>query len=112
MTGVHDDKGERIEIVCKFLHALSANGLIQVDRLPSKYYRKSIPLKIKEEVKSRDGDICAYCGLVATGIHIDHIIPLSKGGLDTVSNLTVSCASYNLSKGSKSLKEWKGCDNE
>ena len=48
---------------------------------------------------------CLYCG--GKSQHIDHIIPLSRGGADSIGNLTGACASCNLSKGSKFIMEWK-----
>lgn len=53
---------------------------------------------------------CVYCG--AKSEHIDHVIPLSKGGRHSVGNLVASCASCNLSKSNKFVMEWKvqsGC---
>ncbi|WP_371357388.1 HNH endonuclease, partial [Hydrocoleum sp. CS-953] len=35
------------------------------------------------------GRQCAYCGQKNTPLEIEHIHPISKGGLDRVSNLTV-----------------------
>lgn len=48
---------------------------------------------------------CAYCADGST--HIDHIIPLSRGGGHSIGNLTGACASCNLSKGAKFITEWK-----
>ena len=48
---------------------------------------------------------CLYCG--AKSEHIDHIIPLSRGGRHSIGNLTGACASCNLSKGAKFLTEWR-----
>jgi 5-methylcytosine-specific restriction endonuclease McrA len=48
---------------------------------------------------------CFYCGALAE--HIDHIIPISRGGRHSIGNLTGACASCNLSKGSKFITEWK-----
>lgn len=48
---------------------------------------------------------CSYCGAVAE--HIDHIIPISRGGRHSIGNLTGACKSCNLSKGSKFIMEWK-----
>ena len=47
--------------------------------------------------------VCYWCGVSLKGkkIHIDHYIPLSKGGEHTLSNLVVSCAKCNISKSSK-----------
>lgn len=46
-------------------------------------------------------DPCSYCG--APTEHLDHIVPLSKGGDHDWTNLTAACASCNLSKGTDSL---------
>lgn len=48
---------------------------------------------------------CLYCGGPAQ--HVDHIIPVSRGGIHSIGNLTGACASCNLSKGSKFVMEWK-----
>lgn len=46
---------------------------------------------------------CYLCGgLIAIGErHVDHIMPLSKGGQHRPSNLAIACAKCNLSKGGK-----------
>jgi DNA-binding CsgD family transcriptional regulator len=51
----------------------------------------------------RDGARCFYCGsdLSQTErdqIHIDHFIPVARGGGDDPLNLVVSCSACNLSK--------------
>jgi 5-methylcytosine-specific restriction endonuclease McrA len=47
---------------------------------------------------------CAYCNALAT--HLDHVHPLSKGGVDAEHNIVPACAPCNLSKGAKTLAEW------
>lgn len=46
---------------------------------------------------------CYWCGkkLVHNNIHLDHYIPISKGGIHTISNLVLACSSCNLSKSDK-----------
>lgn len=49
---------------------------------------------------------CAYCG--ATGdLHMDHVVPLSRGGTHTIGNVVPACPSCNLSKHNKFLTEWR-----
>ena len=52
--------------------------------------------------------ICYWCGcsLKNKNAHIDHYIPLSKGGKHTISNLVVSCVSCNLRKNAKDPMEF------
>lgn len=55
------------------------------------------------EVYERDGGKCYMCGtsVDARSFHLDHLIPLIKGGLHETSNTAVSCPPCNLSKHSK-----------
>lgn len=47
---------------------------------------------------------CAYCGVDVQNVyHIDHVIPLSKGGSNYPSNLAISCPTCNLRKKDKLL---------
>lgn len=52
--------------------------------------------------------VCKYCGEdCSSNYHVDHVIPLSKGGKHDLSNLTIACQTCNISKGNKSLEEWE-----
>jgi len=46
---------------------------------------------------------CFYCGRFVRKAdrHVDHIVPLAKGGLHTLDNLAVACAKCNLKKHAK-----------
>lgn len=48
---------------------------------------------------------CMYCGGVAE--HLDHVVPISRGGAHSVGNLAPACASCNLSKRNRFVIEWK-----
>jgi 5-methylcytosine-specific restriction endonuclease McrA len=48
---------------------------------------------------------CAYCGGPGP-FHDDHVEPLSRGGLDTPTNLVPACARCNLSKHAKPVESW------
>lgn len=58
-------------------------------------------------VYERDGAICRYCGNTNGPFHIDHMIPLSRGGLNTLENLTVACKTCNLRKHTLTAEEFK-----
>lgn len=51
---------------------------------------------------------CAYCEspLKYQDSHIDHITPVSKGGLGTLSNTVLVCSKCNLSKRAKTLRRF------
>jgi hypothetical protein len=51
---------------------------------------------------NRDGYICQHpgCGL-QEDLTIDHIVPLSKGGSDDLSNLRLLCRKHNSKKGDR-----------
>ncbi len=50
---------------------------------------------------------CANCRVdLAPGYHIDHIMPLFRGGLNVAGNLQLLCSKCNLRKGSKDPYEW------
>lgn len=55
---------------------------------------------------------CAYCGKKEseeTGtFHLEHIIPLKRGGRNHLSNMLVACPSCNHSKADKPLLEFMG----
>lgn len=50
---------------------------------------------------------CAYCGMpVYDDYHVDHIIPLARGGTNWPENICIACPNCNLEKGDKTLAEW------
>ena len=63
--------------------------------------KERIPLNLRRRVIERDGPRCVYCGLdlINVEIHLDHVIPESRGGSTTFDNLQVTCRKCNLEKG-------------
>lgn len=50
---------------------------------------------------------CVYCQCDITGgFHIDHILPVSRGGSSNIENLQLLCPFCNLSKGAKTHEEF------
>lgn len=64
--------------------------------------RESLTQSKKFEILRRDNYTCKKCCRVADynlSMHVDHIIPLSKGGDNSEENLQTLCVDCNLSKG-------------
>lgn len=51
------------------------------------------------------GEKCAYCGQ-AVKLTVDHIIPLSRGGANDITNIALVCRICNSSKGDLTPSEW------
>jgi len=67
-----------------------------------------IPLNLRRRIIERDGYYCVYCDedLRDAEIHMDHVIPESKGGPTTYNNLQVTCRKCNLAKGALTESEF------
>lgn len=62
--------------------------------------------KTRWAVGNRDKWTCRYCGSREGMMHIDHMIPGSRGGTDEMDNLITACRSCNTSKSDLTPNEW------
>lgn len=63
--------------------------------------KTNIPRGLRHEVFKRDNYTCVECGARKSDgatLHIDHKIPVSKGGTDELDNLQTLCSDCNLNK--------------
>jgi hypothetical protein len=69
--------------------------------------RVQISKKVRFEVFKRDSFTCQYCGAQAPDVilHVDHIHPVSKGGLSDVLNLITACNNCNYGKSDIELSD-------
>lgn len=58
------------------------------------------------QILRANGRQCFYCGCALKKFHVDHFIPLVKGGSNGPENIRLSCESCNCSKGAKMPWEW------
>lgn len=68
------------------------------------YQRKIMTDSLRYDIFKRDKFRCVLCGRTAQDgvkLHVDHIIPVSKGGKTTPSNLRTLCETCNLGKRDK-----------
>ncbi len=73
--------------------------------------RTQIPTWAKRAIYFRDRGRCVFCNTDLSGIlslqdsvNFDHIVPLSDGGLNDVTNLQLSCEKCNKKKGNRSCE--------
>jgi len=50
---------------------------------------------------------CAYCGRRSIELTKDHIVPLTKGGTDSIDNIVPACEYCNKSKGTKDVSHFE-----
>lgn len=62
----------------------------------------SISARLRFEVLRRDGFRCRYCGASSSTVelHVDHVVPVSAGGSDSLMNLVAACQACNSGKSS------------
>jgi hypothetical protein len=63
-----------------------------------------VPLKVRLQVMTRDRFCCVMCGRspaaeAGVQLHIDHVIPFSRGGASIIDNLQTLCQDCSLGKG-------------
>ena len=84
---------------------LVKNGLeCELSKLNAKDQRKLMTKELRQQIMIRDNYTCQCCGKYMSdevGLHIDHIVPVSKGGKTVPSNLQVLCSKCNGKKGNK-----------
>lgn len=71
--------------------------------------KRSVPLGLRFQILERDEQRCRLCGAdPSQGIHlhVDHVIPWSKGGKTTSENLQTLCNLCNIGKGNRSSRRY------
>lgn len=74
---------------------------IELHKETTKYQRSLMTDKLRYKIMKRDHFRCVLCGASqkdGVKLHVDHIIPVSKGGKTVESNLRTLCERCNLGK--------------
>jgi hypothetical protein len=66
-----------------------------------------VPVGEWQKIVNRFGGRCAYCGVKPEIIHMDHVVPLSKGGRHAAPNCLPACPKCNLTKHAMFLSVWR-----
>ena len=75
---------------------------VQVE--PQKRQVRSIPSAVRYQVLARDRGRCVLCGAssdAGAALHVDHVMPKSRGGSDHPSNLQTLCQDCNAGKSNR-----------
>ena len=83
---------------CGITNKIQRNSTINIKR-----NTRTISDKLRYQVLKRDNFKCCACGASpakdpSVELHIDHIIPWSKGGESTLKNLQTLCSKCNIGK--------------
>lgn len=101
---------ERVDVVALYDHVVRSPSFEM--RLPSvialrEFVRQDRPPAFTRfNVFLRDGFECVYCG-ATEDLTFDHVIPRSRGGRTSWSNIVAACSPCNLRKGGRLPKEAK-----
>jgi 5-methylcytosine-specific restriction endonuclease McrA len=77
-------------------------SVIKINRYINLPYKGVVLSRVN--IFKRDGHKCQYCG-INRDLTLDHLIPRSKGGKTSWSNLVTACRRCNARKGDYSLEE-------
>lgn len=91
--------GNHLSILKHSISCEKRRLLIRLSKLNGKSHTFKDAMSL---IKSVEGK-CAFCGDDSSPT-IDHIIPISKGGHDGISNLQVLCSNCNYRKGNRTKK--------
>lgn len=55
----------------------------------------------------RDGWTCTYCGALMTldTSTIEHVVPLTRGGMDAINNMVLACKQCNADAGNMNIRQ-------
>jgi len=83
--------------------AKSAKSRAIRSKAAGSYTNEDIALQLKTQK-----GLCWWCGCELEKYHIDHRIPLTRGGTHNPDNIVISCPHCNLTKNNKMPWEWIG----
>lgn len=77
-------------------------ALKDFDRLPRQDVKFS-----RHNIYLRDGSRCQYCGhkFPSAELSLDHVVPLSRGGMSSWENVVCACLACNVRKGNRTPHE-------
>lgn len=89
----------------------SVNFEIQVPRVIRLLFYERLPKQVvrfnRRNIFARDSNRCQYCGrrFPTSELSLDHIVPRSRGGETSWTNIVCSCVKCNVKKGGRTPQE-------
>ena len=98
--GINRALGRQSELTLRSIVALRGDSVVRVPR-------DRAPAVVREMLFARDRHICAYCGghFRLADLTAEHVLPQSKGGRDTWTNLVSACKPCNLRKANRTPEQ-------
>ena len=87
---------------------LEINSIVAVRHALRRYlHRGQTPPLNNRELFRRDAQLCMYCGVSYSARQLtrDHVVPISRGGRDSWSNVVTACLSCNTRKGGRTPEQ-------
>jgi hypothetical protein len=106
-AGGNSGQESSIELNTPTLEALSATLVDKIRWTKSAAGQRALmTTKLRGQIKERDNHACLTCGVSLSVephllLEVDHILPMSRGGLSVPENLQTLCWKCNRSKGAK-----------
>lgn len=106
-AGGNSGQTTRIQLNTPTLEALSATLVEKIRWAKSAAGQRALMTgKLRNYIKARDNYACRYCGISVSVephllLEVDHVMPVSRGGLSTPENLQTLCWRCNRTKGAK-----------
>lgn len=91
-------KDDHIQLTQKMIRVPRVILLNGYDRMPRRHVRLT-----RENIYRRDKNRCQYCGkhFQRSDLNLDHVVPLSQGGITSWENVVCSCVPCNQKKGGR-----------
>lgn len=99
-----------IQVSCKYFKTLKGKMVKQACDNNRRDAEGRFTAEDIKDLYVTQGGRCYYCRVeIEAGYHIDHMLPISRGGTNGPENLALACAPCNLSKHTKTAEEFMTC---
>ena len=100
------ENAERLSELSKEWRAKNPDKVVeQNNRRRQRMYDNGMFFVSQKEVRRLMSSPCFYCG--GKTQHLDHVVPISRGGTHSIGNLVPACQKCNQSKSNKFITEWR-----